>query len=338
MLILQFSDRRGQLAIYLRSNDDLLRNLDYSRHRLPTPNAYSKDIIDTLLGAHDVGINEKFAKQASETAKGQRLNELCDHYHERYCDRSKSIGTVVTWPRQGNEDNDDKLSDFLFSQENSTPKINEFKSSVGIAYNSVYPTDDIGYPVPHPPQAMKTVSFLVDNSGSMSGSKLQDAVDNVSRIFADNVDDDDLVSMALFNHNYTPIFPFTIKKSDSSLSNKIASCRDRSDGSTAFYDAVIRALSEFPTRRDNCWLIVLTDGEDVASRYSLEACKEKVKISNVKIFIIGFNCSQLSTLLGSIAAAAGPDNGTYVSAEGSAGLMSAFNEVAALMEEPPMLT
>jgi hypothetical protein len=169
-------------------------------------------------------------------------------------------------------------------------------------------------------------------------TKLQDAVDNVLRIFDESVDDGDYVSMAMFDHEYQEIFPLTIKTPRCGLRRQIENCGEPSGG-TAFRDSVITALDGFPRLQDNCWLIVLTDGADNESKKDVEDCRTKIQNYNVRILVIGFMCgTQLTQQLNYIVSAARPGYGTYASADDSTSLANAFSDFAAQMEEPPMQT
>ena len=190
-------DRNGQLAVVLSLEDGALSSLD--REELSSckiqgsRTMYSSSIIDKVLVYHNDKLRAKLARQSEETFKGQRLNELCDRYHEQFHPPDTDKGTVNMWPRKGFEDNDNKLSDFLRSQENSTVRINAFKASLKppLEYKSVYPPSYGVQPFVTPP---KNVSFLVDYSGSMrrvfAGSTLiSQALENVVNLLQDFISD-----------------------------------------------------------------------------------------------------------------------------------------------------
>ena len=300
------------------------------------------EVIDMILSVHNSGTAEKLAQQAEETFKGQRLNELCDHYHEKYSSFGSSFGTVKIWPRSGFEDNDNKLSAFLKSQENSSEKIEELKASLypPLMYTSKYQSSGGIDPILHPP---KQVAFLVDYSGSMKrvsdGSTLiEQALENVLNVFEEFIAVQDSVSFTLFDHQYNEIFPMSIKSAG--MFDKIKHSPPPKRGGTAFFDSMIALLDTFPAGGRNDWIIALTDGEDQHSKQTLADCMTAVKKSHVNLFLIGFMVSnKLAGVLKSITNEIRTDKiGKYITAIDKAALESAFADVATLMEGPIMLT
>ena len=284
--------------------------------------------MEKFLAYHNGDVESKLRQQADETAMGQRLNELCDYYHLANHISGK-VGTVTEWPRPGLSGNDDSLSDFLLSRENSTPKIEAFKSCLRppLVFASEYPRNAIGFPVPVPSlPPPKQVAFLLDYSGSMRGSRIRNAVDNIIHVFKTYINAEDSVSFSRFDDELDTQFSMAIKDERRML-DKFLACREETNGGTAFYDAVISTLSTFTSGVQSAlygavistlstltsgvqsaasatlstltsgvqsvasaksdWLITLTDGGDGHSSNSLDDCITAVRRSNVNLFIIG---------------------------------------------------
>ena len=304
--------------------------------------SFRPEIIDKILSYHNGKTAMKLFKQAEETYKGQRLNELCDHYHSTYKPSGSKGATVKMWPRPGLEHNDNLLSDFIASQENSSEKIEDFKLKLKppLFYRSKYPYSLGISPETTPP---KQVAFLVDYSGSMrreiSGSTLmKQAIDNVLAVFVDYILDIDSVSFALFDHEYKPVFHMSNKSAN--MYDLIKNCPQPKRGGTAFFDSLIETISDIPDTASNIWVIALTDGEDVHSKKTLSDCINLVKQSDINLFLIGFMVnSKVADTLNSITREVSKNYiGKYITASDKEALDEAFEEISVLMEGPVMLT
>jgi VWFA-related protein len=129
-----------------------------------------------------------------------------------------------------------------------------------------------------------TMGIVIDDSGSMRDKR--QAVNASALIFAKTSNPQDQVFVVNFNDVYyldTPgDFATTIEDLKSAL-DKIDS-----RGGTALRDAVIASLDHVKLgNRDKKVLLVITDGEDNASRYTLEELMEKAQKSNAVIYTIG---------------------------------------------------
>jgi Ca-activated chloride channel homolog len=129
-----------------------------------------------------------------------------------------------------------------------------------------------------------TMGIVIDDSGSMR-SKRQ-AVNAAALIFAKTSNPQDQVFVVNFNDVYyldTPgDFASTIEDLKSAL-DKIDS-----RGGTALRDAVIASLDHLKLgNRDKRVLLVITDGEDNASRYTEEELMGRAQKSDATIYTIG---------------------------------------------------
>lgn len=130
------------------------------------------------------------------------------------------------------------------------------------------------------------VSFglVVDNSGSMRDKRPQVNAAALSFVRTSNPQDEGFV--VNFNDDY---YLDTEHDFTSDLDEmKTALERIDARGSTALYDAVIGSLDHLKKgTRDKKVIIVVTDGEDNASRHSLENTVEQAQRSNALIYAVG---------------------------------------------------
>jgi Ca-activated chloride channel family protein len=129
-----------------------------------------------------------------------------------------------------------------------------------------------------------TMGIVIDDSGSMKEKR--QAVNAAAVIFAKTSNPQDQVFVVNFNDVYyldTPgDFASTIEDLKSAL-DKIDS-----RGGTALRDAVIASLDHVKLgNRDKKVLLVITDGDDNASRYTLEELMDKAQKSSAVIYSIG---------------------------------------------------
>ena len=131
------------------------------------------------------------------------------------------------------------------------------------------------------------VSFLIDTSGSMSGSKLQAVKKGLPKILK-LLDDDDLVFIQTFNSTIEKLTPKPTKPSelDKSLISNLGT-----RGATKLHDAITTTLPNFKKNSKRLpVLVVLTDGDDTWSSSSASDAKsalEKPGISNFHGVLIG---------------------------------------------------
>ena len=121
-------------------------------------------------------------------------------------------------------------------------------------------------------QFKKSVVFVIDYSGSMQAqNRIRAAVEGAKEILHSQVNPQDNVSIIIFNDVYRELLPLTQKGDyenprDSPIWRSLDSLRYPT-GSTAFYDALGRALQELDKveSSEHRWVIALTDGQDNSS-------------------------------------------------------------------------
>jgi len=130
------------------------------------------------------------------------------------------------------------------------------------------------------------VSFglVVDNSGSMRDKRPQVNAAALTFVKTSNAQDEGFV--VNFNDDY---YLDTEHDFTSDLAEmKTALERIDARGSTALYDAVIGSLDHLKKgTRDKKVLLVVTDGEDNASRHSLENVVEQAQRADALIYAVG---------------------------------------------------
>ena len=166
-------------------------------------------------------------------------------------------------------------------------------------------------------QTQKRVAFVLDYSGSMSGSKIRSALENLTSIVDNHIHEQDSVAIVHFTSDVVVDLSLIKKKGNVDAIRSTIASLNRPSGSTAMYDAVLRAatiLSENATNSD--WIIALTDGEDNSSSLTPLQLIDKLKNSyrQANVIIIGVGSDVQHETLSSIAAAT--PKGTFVFASG----------------------
>ena len=93
----------------------------------------------------------------------------------------------------------------------------------------------------------------------MSGSRLTNALTNAKDIFDEYTNNDDHVGLITFDHSTHVVFKL---KPRSEVKREDIHCDVC--GGTAFYDALIKAVS-FWRKSSHSYLVALTDGSDTSS-------------------------------------------------------------------------
>ncbi len=129
-----------------------------------------------------------------------------------------------------------------------------------------------------------SMGLVIDNSGSMRDKRPE--VNAAALTFVETSNPNDQVFVVNFNEDY-----YLDQQSD--FTNSVPVLREAleridSRGSTALYDAILASLHHLQRgTRDKKVLLVITDGEDNASRHNLEYTIQKVQQSNAMIYTVG---------------------------------------------------
>jgi Ca-activated chloride channel homolog len=129
-----------------------------------------------------------------------------------------------------------------------------------------------------------TMGLVIDNSGSMREKRAQVAA--AALVFVKTSNPQDEVFVVNFNDEYYLDTPGDFTSSMADLEDALS--RIDSRGSTALYDAVVGSLDHLKKgHRDKRVLLVITDGDDDASRESFAQTIKVAEESDAAIYAIG---------------------------------------------------
>ena len=129
-----------------------------------------------------------------------------------------------------------------------------------------------------------TMGIVIDDSGSMHDKR--PAVNAAALTFVKTSNPDDQAFVVNFNDAYYLDTPGNFAANVEQL--KAALDKIDSRGGTALYDAIYASLDHLKLgSRDKKVLLVITDGEDNSSRYTLTQLVEYAEKSNAEIYTIG---------------------------------------------------
>lgn len=128
--------------------------------------------------------------------------------------------------------------------------------------------------------ARRSVMLLLDESGSMQGEPIQQAV-AAARAFRGAVPADVRVGLTVFNDRVQMLLDPTLDRSrlDAALLNV------RAGGNTTLYDAVLVAMRRLG-RTGPRTIVLLSDGQDTRSRMTLDAAAGAVSASGVSLHVV----------------------------------------------------
>src|SRR6266571_1368303 len=131
-----------------------------------------------------------------------------------------------------------------------------------------------------------SLGIALDTSGSMAGEKISAAQSALDRFLYDLLDRQDEVFLYRFSNNPVLLQGWT---SDRQLVSR-ALGRITPNGGTAMYDTVADAipLAQRGVNRKKA-LLVISDGNDTASRISIREVKQLIRESEVLVYAIGID-------------------------------------------------
>lgn len=108
--------------------------------------------------------------------------------------------------------------------------------------------------------AKKTLIFVIDRSGSMSGEKIEQARE-AAKFIANNLRDDDLFNIIVYDDHVELFRPELQRYSDETRSTAIGFINGLNAGGSTNIDAALQtALGQFQSKADAPFVIFLTDG------------------------------------------------------------------------------
>ena len=158
--------------------------------------------------------------------------------------------------------------------------INKIVSILAILITLCYSTQG---PVQYVQQsAINSFSLVVDRSGSMSGSAMNDAKKAVIH-FIDEMRSGDQANVIAFDSRVSVYANIgTIKSSLKSAVNKI-----HPGGATALYDAIAKAATNLYNESGARIIVFLTDGDDTGSKFSLKDIRSMNLSEGIFVYGIG---------------------------------------------------
>lgn len=205
-----------------------------------------------------------------------------------------------------------------------TPAFNPhpFRSSVEVTVVTATVVDSDGHPVPDlpreafeiyedgEPQAITqfthdrvplALGLLIDVSDSMFGKRIEDARAAAERFLLELLAPTDAFFVMAFNHEPQLLSPWT--NEPAAVRQALAALRP--SGSTAIYDAVMRALTLVDDRpRERAALVIISDGADTASDTSLRDLRFALRRTDAFIYAVAIDPPQRRTINAGVNAAA----------------------------------
>ena len=131
-----------------------------------------------------------------------------------------------------------------------------------------------------------SLGVLLDASDSMRGQPIVDARGAVDRFVAGLLERGDEVFMAAFNHKPHLVAPWT--QPPMALRGRLDAFRPT--GGTAIYDALIASAPMFGNRlHTRAALVVVSDGADTASDYTLRQAREVLRRTDPFVYAIAID-------------------------------------------------
>jgi VWFA-related protein len=131
-----------------------------------------------------------------------------------------------------------------------------------------------------------SLGILLDTSGSMAGEKIEAARNALNRFVYDLLDDQDEVFLYRFSNDVVLLQDWTTDRK--SLTRALG--RINPNGGTAMYDAVVEAIPMAAAgRNQKKAVVVISDGNDTASRAGVHEVRQLIRNSEVLVYAIGID-------------------------------------------------
>lgn len=184
----------------------------------------------------------------------------------------------------------------------------------------------------------KTVQYVLDYSGSMSGSRNRAAVRGSIDLFDTAIKDKDTVGIITFHTMSRVILPVAPVRHNRTRIKSILQGLTRPNGNTALWDAIYDGVTQVNQVAVNQrWLVVLTDGEDNSSKRTardiirqIQRLKTSLNLVIISVGDIGEDEAILMSLCDTI-------DGTFIKITGTRSvhkeIEKAFKTVGQLMSQ-----
>ena len=131
-----------------------------------------------------------------------------------------------------------------------------------------------------------SLGIVLDTSGSMAGSKIQEAQSALNRFLFDLLDKEDEIFLYRFSNYPVLLQGWT---TDRQLLGRVID-RVTPNGGTAMYDAVAEAV---PLAQEGQFrkkaIVVISDGNDTGSQTTIRELKQQIRESEVLVYAIGID-------------------------------------------------
>ena len=200
------------------------------------------------------------------------------------------LGLMSALPAQNENPSSDRVlfkvnTDMVFIKVSVTDPLNRYVTGLERDHFKIY-EDKVEQTISHfeTEQAAVSVGIIFDVSSSMKDNdNIKKAKKAVIR-FLQSGNPEDEYFLVTFNEKTTLVQSFTNRSSALHDETQL----QKPGGRTALYDAVYLGLDQIrEARNEKKALILVTDGEDNSSRYSLREVREFAQESDVQIYSIG---------------------------------------------------
>ncbi|UCE12300.1 MAG: VWA domain-containing protein [Candidatus Heimdallarchaeota archaeon] len=183
--------------------------------------------------------------------------------------------------------------------------------------------------------ATRELIFVLDYSGSMAGTRIRDARKGIVNIFFNQVRDVDYVSLIIFDSQVRLVYRLAMKKDAKDFVEQVKRLKSP-NYTTAMYDAIGMAYQSIMARKSGIesWIIVLTDGDDNASKkFTPNSVNKIVKSVDANLVIIGVGDLKDRDKLKNMCKSSA--RGKYIEIEAgvSGAITEAFEEVSLMLAE-----
>ena len=166
-----------------------------------------------------------------------------------------------------------------------------------------------------------SIAMALDYSGSMSGTPRTN-LQTAATTFINQLGAADAMEIIKFSTAVEAVQTFTTDKA--LLAAAVTNTWSGANGSTAFYDAVYKALTDTNARSGRKAVIAMTDGDDTVSTHTIDQVITYATSLGIPVYTIGLGSAN-STVLSQLA---NSTNGHYYNAPTSADLQSIYSQIA----------
>ncbi len=184
----------------------------------------------------------------------------------------------------------------------------------------------------------KSVLYVLDYSGSMSGSRSRASVRGSLDLFNTAIDDRDTVGIITFHTiSHMILKPTQVRRNRTMITNSLKRLT-RPNGNTAMWDALADAIATLGTvGGTQKWLVLLTDGEDNSSSKSANDIKHLIRKLKYNLYMVVISVGEIGSDEAILVEFCDTVNGTFIKVDDSRSvhkqIEKAFKTVGQLMSQ-----